>query len=53
MFGDSSEKFIEKFETLLEDDTLEDLLEQEDLLPAEALYFLYLAGHVKSPFEDR
>lgn len=50
MFGDDSEKFIERFEELLEDFSLVDLLEQEDLQPAEALYYLFLAGHVKDPF---
>lgn len=51
MFGDSDEAFIERFEALLEDFTLEDLLEQEDITPAEALYNLFLAGHVKNPFD--
>lgn len=51
MFGDGSERFIEKFEELLADASLEDLLEQEDLEPAQALYLLFLAGHVKDPFE--
>lgn len=51
MFGDDSEQFIEKFEEILEDQPIEDFLEQEDLFPAEALYYLYLAGHVRSPFE--
>lgn len=51
MFGDDSERFIEKFEELLEDLSLEEFLEEEDLTPAEALYNLFLAGYVKNPFE--
>lgn len=51
MFGDGSETFLEKFEELLETYSLEDLLEQEDLNPAEALYLLFISGHVKSPFD--
>jgi len=51
MFGDSDELIIRKFEELLEDYPLEDLLEQEDLTPAEALLQLFLAGHVRSPFD--
>jgi hypothetical protein len=51
MFGDDSERYIEGFEALLEDQSIEDLLEQEDLTPAEALYKLFLEGHVRSPFD--
>lgn len=51
MFGDDDERFIEKFEELLEDFSLEDLLEIDDLTPAKALYHLFLAGHVQNPFE--
>lgn len=51
MFGDDIDPFVEKFEQLLEDATLEDFLEEEDLLPSEALYYLFLAGYVKNPFD--
>lgn len=51
MFGDDSDNFIEKFEELLQDLPLEDYLEEEDLTPAEALYYLFLAGYVKNPFD--
>lgn len=50
MFGDNSEVYMEKFEELLQAYSLEDLLELEDLQPSEALYYLFLAGHVKDPF---
>ena len=51
MFGDDSDVFLRAFEDLLEDFTLEEILEMEDLEPAEALYHLFLSGNVRSPFE--
>jgi hypothetical protein len=53
MFGDDSERYIERFEEILADTYMEDLLEEEDLTPGEALYYLFLAGHVKDPFDKR
>lgn len=50
MFGDDSEAYKERFEELLQDFSLEDILEQEDLEPSEALYYLFLAGHIRDPF---
>jgi hypothetical protein len=52
VFGDQDETYIKKFEERLEDFTLEDLLEQEDLEPAEVLYLLFKHGYVRSPFKD-
>jgi hypothetical protein len=51
MFGDDSDAYVSRFEELLKDFSLEEVLEKEDLLPAEALYFLFLAGHVSDPFD--
>jgi hypothetical protein len=51
VFGDQDETYIKKFEERLEDFTLEDLLEQEDLEPAQALYLLFTHGYIKDPFE--
>lgn len=51
MFGDGSEKYIEKFEEMLQDNDVESILEQEDLTVAEALYYLFVSGHVRDPFE--
>lgn len=50
MFGDQSEVYTKKFEEELEDFTLEDLLEQEDLEPAQALYLLFTHGYIRDPF---
>lgn len=52
MFGDQDETYTKKFEEKLEDFTLEDLLEQEDLEPAQVLYLLFKHGYVRSPFKD-
>lgn len=51
MFGDDSDKYKNKFEELLLDYTLEEIIEMDDILPAEALYYLFLAGYVKDPFD--
>lgn len=50
VFGDNTEKYIERFSEVLEDQSLEDILEQNDLLPEEALYYLFISGYVKTPF---
>ena len=51
MFGDKNEIYIQKFEELLEDVTLEEYLEQEDLSLADSLYLLFINGYIRSPFE--
>lgn len=52
VFGDNEEKYIERFQELLEDISIEDILEQNDLLPEEALFYLFQAGYLKNPFND-
>jgi hypothetical protein len=47
-----SEIYISKFEEILQDTSLEDYLEQEDLSLAEALYYLYANGHIRTPFQE-
>ena len=51
LFGDKNEIYIQKFEELLEDVTLEEYLEQEDLSLADSLYLLFINGYIRSPFE--
>lgn len=52
VFGDDTEKYTERFAELLEDQSIEDILEQNDLLPEEALYYLFVNGHIKNPFNN-
>lgn len=52
MFGDNTEEYTERFREILEDMSLEDILEQNDLLPEEALYSLFMNGYIKSPFNN-
>jgi hypothetical protein len=52
VFGDQDETYTKKFEERLEDFTLEDLLEQEDLEPAQALYLLFIHGYIRDPFRE-
>lgn len=50
VFGDNEEKYIERFREVLEDVSIEDFLEQNDLLPEEALYHLFINGYIQNPF---
>lgn len=52
VFGDNSERYIDRFREILEDISIDDILEQNDLLPEEALFLLFQNGYLKNPFNN-
>lgn len=51
MFGDLKDKYLDLFEKNLQDKSLEEFLEEEDITPEECLYLLFLNGYIKDPNE--
>lgn len=47
MFGDHFDEIVDEIEVLLMDFNIEELLENADLEPAEALAYLVVGGYVK------
>jgi hypothetical protein len=49
VFGDNRDIYLELFEQYLQDKTLEEYLEEEDITPEECLYLLFINGLIKEP----
>lgn len=49
MFGDKREEYLDLFESILQDKSLEEYLEEEDITPEECLYLLFISGYLKDP----
>lgn len=49
MFGDKKEVYLDLFEEILKDKTLEEYLEEEDITPEECLYLLFINGLIQEP----
>lgn len=49
MFHDDSSKMIRKIEEILKDHDFEEVLEDNDVTVAEAIYYLYTSGYLDLP----
>lgn len=49
MFRDLKDEYIQEFNDILEDYGIDEILAINDLTKAEALYLLFVSGHVEAP----